>query len=50
MDNIYYIVNIYSACSLSLKCIPWNKLLKLKDLFTDGVWVVGGDFNVVKNK
>lgn len=49
-DNLYYIVNIYASCSLILKHILWNDLLKLKESFKDSEWVVGGDFNAVKSK
>ncbi|XP_058766616.1 uncharacterized protein LOC131640222 [Vicia villosa] len=46
----YYIVNIYSPCSVSLKCVLWSKLLSLKSVFSDGEWLIVGDFNNIKNK
>ncbi|XP_058757308.1 uncharacterized protein LOC131630545 [Vicia villosa] len=50
MERLYYICNVYSPCSLSLKCNLWNSLLVLKDRFNDGEWLIGGDFNAVKNR
>ncbi|XP_058751945.1 uncharacterized protein LOC131625047 [Vicia villosa] len=49
-SGIYYIVNIYSSCSLSLKRVLWRDLLILKNNFTDGDWLFGGDFNAVKTR
>lgn len=49
-NDLYYIVNIYSSCSMPLKRILWRDLLDLKKNFNDGEWLLGGDFNVVKNK
>ncbi|XP_058756726.1 uncharacterized protein LOC131629938 [Vicia villosa] len=47
---IYYIVNVYSSCILSKKKELWSKLLELKETFTDGEWIIGGDFNAVKHR
>ncbi|XP_058754722.1 uncharacterized protein LOC131627879 [Vicia villosa] len=35
--------------SLPLKRVLWRNLLALKDNYNDGEWVLGGDFNSVKN-
>ncbi|XP_058746783.1 uncharacterized protein LOC131619733 [Vicia villosa] len=48
--SLYYVVNIYSPCSLALKRIMWNKLIYLKRSYTDGEWIIGGDFNAVKRR
>ncbi|XP_058783451.1 uncharacterized protein LOC131658138 [Vicia villosa] len=48
-NSFYYIVNIYSSCLLSKKKELWKKLLELQDAFKDGEWILGGDFNVIKN-
>ncbi|XP_058740865.1 uncharacterized protein LOC131613190 [Vicia villosa] len=47
-ENLYYICNVYSACVLSLKRELWKNLLDLKSRYTDGEWIIGGDFNAVK--
>lgn len=49
-NGTYYIVNIYSSCSLSLKRVLWRELLALKDMFTNGEWLRGGDFNDVTKR
>ncbi|XP_058741852.1 uncharacterized protein LOC131614256 [Vicia villosa] len=49
MDKLYYICNVYSPCSLSLKRELWKSLLVMKDRFNDGEWLIGGNFNAVKN-
>ncbi|XP_058741064.1 uncharacterized protein LOC131613407 [Vicia villosa] len=49
MDRVFYICNVYSPCNLSLKRVLWRNLLDLKDNFNDGEWLLGGDFNSVKN-
>lgn len=46
--DFYYIVNVYSPCSLSLKRDLWMSLLVLKSKFQDGEWLIRGDFNIVK--
>ncbi|XP_058726046.1 uncharacterized protein LOC131597359 [Vicia villosa] len=48
--GIFYIVNVYSPCSLPLKRQLWSRLLELKNNYQDGEWIFGGDFNVVKNR
>ncbi|XP_058726206.1 uncharacterized protein LOC131597531 [Vicia villosa] len=48
-NSIYYIVNIYSSCLLSKKKELWKKLLELQNTFNDGEWIMGGDFNAIKN-
>lgn len=48
-NNICYVVNVYSACSISLKNIMWRDLLELKKKMIDGEWVLGGDFNSIIN-
>ncbi|XP_058752710.1 uncharacterized protein LOC131625893 [Vicia villosa] len=49
-EEVYYLVNIYSPCSLVEKRLLWGKLLSLKSKFTDREWVIGGDFNAIKNR
>ncbi|XP_058783797.1 uncharacterized protein LOC131658528 [Vicia villosa] len=46
----YYIVNIYSSCSLCDNRELWSGLLSLKHSFLDGEWIIGGDFNAVKSR
>lgn len=48
-NSIYYVDNIYSSCDLSKKKRFWNNLLLLKENFKDGKWIMGGDFNTIKN-
>ncbi|XP_058759359.1 uncharacterized protein LOC131632631 [Vicia villosa] len=48
-NHLYYVVNIYSPCDLSRKKILWNDLLACKESFKDGEWIMGGDFNAIKN-
>ncbi|XP_058754420.1 uncharacterized protein LOC131627572 [Vicia villosa] len=48
--NVYYIFNVYSACTLSLKRILWKRLIDLKNKYQDGEWIIGGDFNAVKKR
>ncbi|XP_058774477.1 uncharacterized protein LOC131648765 [Vicia villosa] len=49
-DSYLYICNVYSSCELSLKRELWRNLLDLKDKNRDGDWIIGGDFNAVKNR
>ncbi|XP_058786822.1 uncharacterized protein LOC131661328 [Vicia villosa] len=46
----YYVVNIYSPISREDKRILWDKLISLKSRYSDGEWLLGGDFNAVRNK
>ncbi|XP_058776198.1 uncharacterized protein LOC131650510 [Vicia villosa] len=48
-NKIYYVTNIYSSCDLGKKKIMWNNLLTMMERFKDGEWVMGGDFNAIKN-
>lgn len=48
-DNLYYVFNVYFACDLTLKCLLWNNILVLKIKYSNGIWVLGGNFNAVKN-
>ncbi|XP_058774615.1 uncharacterized protein LOC131648899 [Vicia villosa] len=48
--GIFYIVNIYSSCYLPLKRQLWSRLVELKNLYQDGEWILGGDFNAVKKR
>ncbi|XP_058741986.1 uncharacterized protein LOC131614421 [Vicia villosa] len=49
-DNYYYVVNIYSSCDIAKKKkIIWAELLDLKKKYNDGEWIMGGDFNAIKN-
>ncbi|XP_058765777.1 uncharacterized protein LOC131639291 [Vicia villosa] len=47
-DNAYYILNVYSSCLLAKKKELWENILRLKDSFTDGEWIIGGDFNSIR--
>ncbi|XP_058747173.1 uncharacterized protein LOC131620182 [Vicia villosa] len=46
----YYIVNVYSSCSMSLKRVLWSRLVELKNKYQDGEWIIGGDFNAVMKR
>lgn len=46
---LYYIVNVYSLCILSKKKKLWGKFLELKEVFLNGEWIIGGDFNGFKH-
>lgn len=48
-DDFYYIVNIYSSCDISKKKRLWEVLIELKKKYNDGEWIMGGDFNAIKN-
>ncbi|CAK8566094.1 unnamed protein product [Lathyrus sativus] len=48
--KIYYVVNVYSSCVLSKKKDLWSNLLSLMDSHKDGEWIIGGDFNAVKDR
>ncbi|XP_058740918.1 uncharacterized protein LOC131613249 [Vicia villosa] len=49
VKNIFfYVINVYSSCDIVKKTILWRKLLELKELFDDGEWIIGGDFNAIK--
>ncbi|XP_058767944.1 uncharacterized protein LOC131641660 [Vicia villosa] len=48
-NNFFYLVNIYSSCVLIKKIILWRRLLELKETFNDGEWIIGGDFNAIKD-
>lgn len=47
--NLYYVVNVYSSCDMHKEKILWKEVLALKEYFKDGEWILGGDFNAVKN-
>lgn len=47
---LYYIVNIYSTCSLRLKCQLWSDLLVCKSKFNGEGWCVRGDFSSVSHQ
>ncbi|XP_058725657.1 uncharacterized protein LOC131596949 [Vicia villosa] len=49
-EKLYYAVNIYSSSNLVKKRNLWDRLLYLKNIFSDGEWVLGGDFNAVRNR
>ncbi|KAI5412396.1 hypothetical protein KIW84_057170 [Lathyrus oleraceus] len=42
-SDIYYAVNVYSACGISLKRKIWSELIKLKRKLSDGLWIMGGN-------
>lgn len=46
-NNMYYIVNMYSSCTLSLKRIKWGETLDLRKKLVDRIWVIEGDFNSI---
>lgn len=46
-NDVYYVVNVYAACNISLKRKIWCELLDLKRKMIDDLWLVGEDFNVV---
>src|SRR4051812_18423957 len=48
-NKFYYLINVYSPCIMIKKVELWKKLLELKEAFKDGDWIVGGDFNAIKN-
>ncbi|XP_058764508.1 uncharacterized protein LOC131637959 [Vicia villosa] len=45
----YYVINVYSSCDMEKKKLLWDNLLRLKEIFKDGEWIIGGDFNAIKN-
>ncbi|XP_058732644.1 uncharacterized protein LOC131604201 [Vicia villosa] len=45
----YYVVNVYSSCVLTKKKALWERLLDLMRIYSDGEWIIGGDFNAIKN-
>lgn len=47
--KLYYICNVYSTCTISSKRELWKNQLDLKSRYKDGEWVIGGDFNAVKD-
>lgn len=46
-NDVYYAVNVYSACSIRFKRKLWSELLGIKKKMTDELWILGGDFNAV---
>ncbi|XP_058776659.1 uncharacterized protein LOC131650978 [Vicia villosa] len=48
-ENVYYVVNIYSSCFLNKKKELCDNLLMLKKTYSDGEWIIGGDFNATKS-
>ncbi|XP_058726536.1 uncharacterized protein LOC131597893 [Vicia villosa] len=48
-NKFYYVINVYSPCLLIKKIELWKKLIELKEAFKDGEWIMGGDFNAIKN-
>ncbi|XP_058740866.1 uncharacterized protein LOC131613193 [Vicia villosa] len=48
-ENLYSVVNIYSSCDISKKKSTWADLLVLKRKLRYGEWIMGGDFNAIKN-
>ncbi|XP_058763563.1 uncharacterized protein LOC131637014 [Vicia villosa] len=48
-EDLYDVVNVYSSCDLSKKKASWDKLLDLMKIYFDGEWIIGGDFNAIKN-
>ncbi|XP_058762298.1 uncharacterized protein LOC131635678 [Vicia villosa] len=47
--DIYYVLNVYSSCFLAKKKELWANILTLRNTYRDGEWIIGGDFNSVKN-
>ncbi|XP_058741918.1 uncharacterized protein LOC131614336 [Vicia villosa] len=48
-NQVYYVVNVYSSCEHRKKKLLWKDLLGLMEKFKDGDWILGGDFNAIKN-
>ncbi|XP_058776799.1 uncharacterized protein LOC131651145 [Vicia villosa] len=48
-NHFYYVVNVYSPCEHRKKKALWKELLGLMEKFKDGEWILGGDFNAIKN-
>ncbi|XP_058754983.1 uncharacterized protein LOC131628127 [Vicia villosa] len=48
--NYFYAVNVYFPISREEKRSLREKILDLKSRFSDGEWLVGGDFNTVRNR
>ncbi|XP_058725573.1 uncharacterized protein LOC131596854 [Vicia villosa] len=48
-EDLYCVVNVYSSCDLIKKKALWEKLLDLMRIYSDGEWIIGGDFNAIKN-
>ncbi|XP_058741336.1 uncharacterized protein LOC131613705 [Vicia villosa] len=48
--HFYYVANVYSSCELANKRALWEELLRLKNIYIDGEWIIGGDFNAVKDR
>ncbi|KAI5414676.1 hypothetical protein KIW84_040231 [Lathyrus oleraceus] len=46
-NNLYYIVNVYLVCNLSLKRIMWGEILELRKNLVDSSRVIGGEFNSI---
>ncbi|XP_058742005.1 uncharacterized protein LOC131614439 [Vicia villosa] len=49
-NHWYYVCNVYSSCSSEKKKRLWEVLGSLKEKYKDGEWIIGGDFNAVKNR
>ncbi|XP_058783968.1 uncharacterized protein LOC131658719 [Vicia villosa] len=49
-DKVIYFINVYSPCSLSEKREMWLEIIRWRNKLDRGEWVVGGDFNSVKNR
>lgn len=39
--RLYYILNVYSPCNISLKRVLWKKILVLINKYMDGDWIMG---------
>ncbi|XP_058760200.1 uncharacterized protein LOC131633504 [Vicia villosa] len=48
--DLFYLVNIYSSCDFVKKKRMWEILLDLKEKLNNGEWIMGGDFNVIKDR
>ncbi|XP_058783185.1 uncharacterized protein LOC131657846 [Vicia villosa] len=49
-NRLYYFVNVYFACTLSLKRVLWKMLLELKQRYRHGDWIIGGNLNAIKKR
>lgn len=47
-EETYYIVNVYSLCSLTVKRLLLGNLISSKSKFMDDEWIIGGEFNAIK--
>lgn len=49
-SKMIYLINVYSRCAIRRKREMWSKILSEKARLSPGLWVVGGDFNLVTER